>query len=656
MNTCNGVKSERDSGDDPKKVTRCSACSKNLIEARWRSIDQREDFYSVEPTYVTVEWLRKEADGIHVHSLGPLLFCKQTDQTVQLEDATGRIFTHWKWMCRRHGGEWEYRCSAIAIWSGKCCCSAALKNKDASKNLPATCLCRTLINREYCHICLARNSACKRRLTPTATSTNQVREEKVEATLSQDVCLCSTVFNSNGSCYCGYGKLSKKRSGDEEGGQKQNHTKTESGETSQQTAGEGETESQSEKKPECRLLQVSITMGIVGEDICTETFDALQVFIEKRAAVGLIALERGDATLQLHFQGVMAVESTSARQIKSDLHVAIGWDRCCPVGGSICVKLLTNKGVHTLVGMVRYCMKDQQELHFRMYCKNVSEKQMDEGRQRYLIFGACNYKNRVELSPYNLLTRAMQFRRYRARNPLSISFRSCLRQMLLSGQYYPGLRWLLSPKMSQDRAESVWRLATAPESTTLRDIDETFYGIKPSERYHTIHPMESILQHAREKEDAQETKDLEKQLQDLETRIHTMAVTGSGIKVENDKRIEQEHNSHGTRLQAVGKGPRDEDRTSGGSRPKHFSKKPLASLPTKSVTLAAVASTSTSKKLKRKAKSSSGIEPAIAWFDRAGEMKTTRIKSSQEPDVREQKNEIELGDYIPLVRDVEEEE
>ncbi|KAL3684065.1 hypothetical protein R1sor_002087 [Riccia sorocarpa] len=294
------------------------------------------------------------------------------------------------------------------------------------------------------------------------------------------------------------------------------------------------------KKPECRLLQVSITVGIVGEDISTETFDTLQVFVEKRAAVGLIALERGDATLQLHVQGVMAVESTSGRQIKSDLHVAIGWDTCCP-----------------------------------------------------------------------------------------------------------------------DRAESVWRLATAPESTTLRDIDETFYGIKPSERYHTIHPMESILQHAREKEDAQEAEDLEKQLQDLETRIHTMAVSGSGMKLGNEKRIE--HNSHGTRLQAVakdasGKGPRHGETTIGGSRAKHSSKKLVTSLPTKSLTAAALPCTSRSQKLKRKAKSSSGIEPAIAWFDRAGDMRTTHIKSSQEPDVREHKDEIELGDYIPLVRDLDEEE
>ncbi|KAL3692074.1 hypothetical protein R1sor_005725 [Riccia sorocarpa] len=357
------------------------------------------------------------------------------------------------------------------------------------------------------------------------------------------------------------------------------------------------------KKPECRMLQVSITVGIVGEDISTETFEALQVFVEKRAAVGLIALERGDATLQLHVQGVMAVESTSARQIKSDLHVAIGWDTCCPVGASICVKLLTNKGVHTLVGMVGYCMKDQQELHFRMYCKNVSEKQMDEGRQRYLIFGACNYKNRVELSLYNLLSRAMQFR----------------------------------------RAESVWRLATAPESTTLRDIDETFYGIKPSERYHTIHPMESILQHAHEKEDAQEAQDLEKQLQDLEMRIHTMAVSGSGMKFGNEKRIE--HSSHGRRLQAVAKDASDKNCSINTAR-----------------TTAALPSTSTSKKLKRKATTSSGIEPAIAWFDRAGDISMTRIKSSQEPDVRQQKVEIEgghnieLGDYVPLVRDLNEEE
>ncbi|KAL3680630.1 hypothetical protein R1sor_023586 [Riccia sorocarpa] len=273
------------------------------------------------------------------------------------------------------------------------------------------------------------------------------------------------------------------------------------------------------KKPEAKLQQVSITVGIVGDDITQETFADMKRFMDNRATVGLIALERGDATLQLHIQGVLALLSTSTKAVKQDIMEAIGWKSNCPLGGVVCVKALTNKGIHTLVGMVGYCTKDQQELHYQMHSVNVSPEQMEEGKRRYLIFGACNFKNRVELSPYNLLSRAMQYRRYRAKNPLPITFRGCLRQMLFTGQYYPGLRWLLSPKMSYERAESMWRLATAPESTTLRDIDFTFYGLQPTERYHTYNFNESMLFHAQEKAQAQEADDINQQLHDLEARI-----------------------------------------------------------------------------------------------------------------------------------------
>ncbi|KAL3686472.1 hypothetical protein R1sor_009046 [Riccia sorocarpa] len=171
------------------------------------------------------------------------------------------------------------------------------------------------------------------------------------------------------------------------------------------------------KKTEAKLQQVSITVGIVGEDISQATFANMKRFMESRATVGLIALERGDATLQLHIQGVLA----------------------------------------------------------------------------------------------------------------------------LLRQYYPGLRWLLSPKMSYERAESLWRLATAPESTTLKDVDFTFYGLQPTERYHTYNFNESMLYHAQEKAQAREAEDIEQQLQALEERIRgtTLAADPDENNVEDEAAEQQ---------------------------------------------------------------------------------------------------------------------
>ncbi|KAL3687149.1 hypothetical protein R1sor_013458 [Riccia sorocarpa] len=40
----------------------------------------------------------------------------------------------------------------------------------------------------------------------------------------------------------------------------------------------------------------------------------------------------------------------------------------------------------------------------------------------HAIYGASEYKNRLELTPANVLGRALQFRRYRMKNPVSITF------------------------------------------------------------------------------------------------------------------------------------------------------------------------------------------------------------------------------------------
>ncbi|KAL3676482.1 hypothetical protein R1sor_026430 [Riccia sorocarpa] len=168
------------------------------------------------------------------------------------------------------------------------------------------------------------------------------------------------------------------------------------------------------KKPEAKLQQVSITVGIVGDDITQETFADMKRFMDNRATVGLIALERGDATLQLHIQGVLAL----------------------------------------------------------------------------------------------------------------------LR-----------LRWLLSPKMSYERAESMWRLATAPESTTLRDIDFTFYGLQPTERYHTYNFNESMLFHVQEKAQAQEADDINQQLHDLEARIRGTTIAADPDENDDEDSQAGDHQS-----------------------------------------------------------------------------------------------------------------
>ncbi|KAL3676961.1 hypothetical protein R1sor_026909 [Riccia sorocarpa] len=138
------------------------------------------------------------------------------------------------------------------------------------------------------------------------------------------------------------------------------------------------------RKPvEKRTLQVSVTVGIVGEDVSQITYEDVKRYAQHAATVAVVSMERGDSALQLHIQAIMVVESTSTRAVRQEIAVQIGWATRCPPGGAICVKQLTNKGLHTLAGMIGYCIKDEKESHYQMFSKNVTDDQFEEGRRRY---------------------------------------------------------------------------------------------------------------------------------------------------------------------------------------------------------------------------------------------------------------------------------
>ncbi|KAL3694995.1 hypothetical protein R1sor_008646 [Riccia sorocarpa] len=82
----------------------------------------------------------------------------------------------------------------------------------------------------------------------------------------------------------------------------------------------------------------------------------------------------------------------------------------------------------------------------------------------------------------------------------------CLRQMLQSCQYIPALRWLVTPAVSRERAETLWRAATVPDSVTLTDVDHIFIARIPQSRYYEPkHPAEVIheaVKYAEQREEA----------------------------------------------------------------------------------------------------------------------------------------------------------
>lgn len=234
-----------------------------------------------------------------------------------------------------------------------------------------------------------------------------------------------------------------------------------------------------------RPLQVSITIGQVGSDIELEAFDRAAIYLEQNADMAALAMERGDSQLQLHLQGVACIRSTSVQRVKGDMAKVLGWYDKPPAGASMCVKSLCGNGIHNFLGLVGYCLKDEGQPHHRLYLKNLNSEQIEEGRRRHIVHGAVHNKNRLEITPQNLLSCALQYHRFKVQKKMSCSLRAYARQMFQGGQYFPSLKWLMSKSVSIERAERVWKIAVYPEWTTLGDVEMALFGNAPSERYYS---------------------------------------------------------------------------------------------------------------------------------------------------------------------------
>ncbi|KAL2644354.1 hypothetical protein R1flu_011941 [Riccia fluitans] len=259
------------------------------------------------------------------------------------------------------------------------------------------------------------------------------------------------------------------------------------------------------------MFDVSLTIGIPGENVDDKVFDLLVKWLEYKAEMAVLALERRDSFLQLHVQGMVRVKASSTRILKREIQEVIGWESNGLVGASVCLKSLHYKGLHTVIGLIGYCLKDEGAPHFNFYSKNISEEQKVEGRRMHSIYGALEYKHKLELTPANILGRALQFRKYQVKNPLSITFRRCITEMIRSGQYILEFRWLTTAKISRLRAKRIWRACTSPESVEVPDVEAMFFGVETTTRYFETQEqkMSAGDQDADEDQDAKEDQDVD---------------------------------------------------------------------------------------------------------------------------------------------------
>jgi len=88
------------------------------------------------------------------------------------------------------------------------------------------------------------------------------------------------------------------------------------------------------------------------------------------------------------------------------------------VGHHILTKTLCNTGLHILIGMLRYCIKDKGEEHFKCVHKNITIEQIKERVEEYIKYGTPFAKNKIVLTHTNLVDRAITYYRYKLKKQL----------------------------------------------------------------------------------------------------------------------------------------------------------------------------------------------------------------------------------------------
>ena len=105
-------------------------------------------------------------------------------------------------------------------------------------------------------------------------------------------------------------------------------------------------------------------------------------------------------------------------------------------------RALAQKGLHTFVGMVGYCMKDRMQHWFASFSLGVSEDDKQAGEALFLEHGQPDIvKNACMLSRYNILQRSYVFWKYHLSLELiPVNFVNTLVKMHRTGKYVPDAR------------------------------------------------------------------------------------------------------------------------------------------------------------------------------------------------------------------------
>ncbi|MCO5600128.1 hypothetical protein L7F22_054236 [Adiantum nelumboides] len=152
-----------------------------------------------------------------------------------------------------------------------------------------------------------------------------------------------------------------------------------------------------------RVMEASITISVGGGDIDVGLLACVQTFLESETLAGICSVERGGTLLHLHLQMVVRMWSTSLVAINKMVKNYLGWANAPPPGGIVICRALTQRRLHTLEGIIGYCLKDNGQAHFQVVQHNMTTEQINQGIELYMLHGYDEAKNKVMTNLFKML-------------------------------------------------------------------------------------------------------------------------------------------------------------------------------------------------------------------------------------------------------------
>lgn len=246
--------------------------------------------------------------------------------------------------------------------------------------------------------------------------------------------------------------------------------------------------------------ELSVTIGKKSGDVQRGEIDKAVKWLDENPHVAAycFGVERGDTVFKKHIQMVIRVKTTSPAMFKTHLRAAIEWDKGdMKRDGSLCAKTLKYSPVHSWLGMLGYCTKDEGHPEYEMHSKNVLREEIDEGKEIYLQHGAAN-KSIAMLTPKNIVERAHHYQEHKLRRPTD-SFMGTAMHMLGTQRYRLSPDWAggFSGKvLDRDRVNLVWKSYTRPSEFTEEDLAGVLFNERDQERYHNSLVAQRLVQEA----------------------------------------------------------------------------------------------------------------------------------------------------------------